>query len=143
MSESTHCYKCAELMSHADHRDESIEGDSLCIACRTAAETDREEEAVASFCDRMKVPVADWFSGIIDKSGFEFTRRLPADTNEAATALFYTHGPLQMQCHGALPRVMLTKPCAGFPTQPDWVIEFHCPTPERIVLATINAAMSR
>ena len=128
-------------MSHADHRDESIEQDGLCIACRTAAEKDREEEAVASFCERLRGPVADWLSNIITGSGFEFSRRLPSDVNESATALFYTSGSLQLQFHGAMPRVTLTKPCPGFPTQPDWFAEFHCPMPERIILSTIKAAV--
>ena len=140
MSEITHCNKCAETMSDADHRDESVEQDGLCIDCRHIATRKREEDAAFSFCGPLRAPVADWFMQIIAISGFEFTRRLPSDTNYTATVLFYTGGKLQLQCHTALNRVILTKPCAGFPTQPDWVIEFHCPTPIHIIQAAIDAA---
>ncbi len=142
MSESTHCNKCVAPMSHADNEAESAQGDALCIKCRAAAEKAREEEAVASFCQPLRQSRADWFANIITGSGFKFSRRLPADVNETAMTLFYSMGALQMQCHASMPRVTLTRPCAGFPTQPDWVIELCCPTPERVVLATIKAALA-
>jgi len=141
MSEISHCNKCVATMSHADHRDESIEQDGLCIACRKSRDESIEEEAVASFCNALRNPVEEWFSNIITGCGFEFSRRLPADTREYATALFYTSGSLQIQCHGAMPRIVLSRPCPGFPTQPDWFAEFHCPMPERIILSTIKTAM--
>lgn len=135
------CHKCDERMSSADIDAESPMGDSLCISCRKSRDTSIEEEAVASFCDSLRDPVGEWFSNIITGCGFEFSRRLPADTREYATALFYTSGSLQIQCHGAMPRIVLSRPCPGFPTQPDWFAEFHCPMPERIILATIKAAV--
>ncbi len=142
MSDITHCHKCVAPMSHADNVVESTTQDALCIKCRAAADKTLEEDAVASFCQPMRQSRADWFANIITGSGFKFSRRIPADVNETATTLFYSMGALQMQCHASMPRVTLTRPCAGFPTQPDWVIEFFCPTPERVILATIKAALA-
>jgi hypothetical protein len=143
MSEITHCNQCVAPMSDKETNAESVDQDCLCIKCREAVARNREEEAVASFCGQLRAPVADWFMKIVDCSDFEFARRLPSDTNETAKVLFYKSGKLQLQCHTSLNRITLTQPCAGFPSQPDWMIDFHCPTPISVILAAIKAATAK
>jgi hypothetical protein len=127
-------------MSYKDNAAESTEQDCMCISCRDYVAKYREKSAFASFSEPLRGPVADWFERIIESCKFEFTRRIPDDINETATVLFYASGKLQITCHATLSRIVLSQPCPSYPTQPDWVIEFHCPTPERLVLAAIKAA---
>lgn len=141
MNQVSECRHAQCTMSDADHAAEKVAQDGMCISCRAHVEQRKEEEAIASFCWPLRNPVVDWFVSIIAGSEFQFARRMPQNIDETPIALFYTKGPLQIQCHSALTRVTLTKPCAGFPTQPDWVIEFHLSTPVPVILASIKAAV--
>jgi len=123
-------------MSFKDTRDESLEGDAMCIACRTAAEMEREEEAVASFCQNLRGPVADWFSNIITGSRFTFVKT--TDVGD----LCYINGRMLLVCVAEGFTVRLIRINNLSPSQPDWGITFDLATPDRIVLATIKAAMA-
>lgn len=133
MSEISHCNKCATLMRSADHRDESVEQDGICISCRKLLEQCREEEATQSFCKNLKGPIADWMTNVITECKFEFSCRIPSDINERCYALHYTMG-----------RLLLTfsnQSASLFHGSGDWSTTFYAMTPLPIVLASIKAAV--
>lgn len=142
MSEISHCNKCNERMLAADHRDESVEQDGMCISCRKLLEQCREEEATQSFCEGLMNPVAEWFTEIINKSGFEFVRRMPEDINDNCIYLKYQHAVgIVMHCDSTKHSIALSRLNRFSTTQPDWRVEIYCPTPVPVILATIKTAV--
>lgn len=142
MNQVTECHHDQCAMSEADHAAEKIAQDGMCIECRAHVEQCKEEEAVASFCDGLRDPVADWFANIITGSGFAFARRMPEDINDNCIYLKYQHAEgIVMYCDSTKHSIALSRLNRFSTTQPDWRMEFYCPSPVPVILSTIKAAV--
>ena len=143
MSEISSCHKCGGNMLAADHRDESVEQDGMCISCRDLLEQCREEEATASFCQYHSNAIAEWHTEVLTKCGFTYERRIPEDINQTCMELHYAYGigiSLIFTCiEGNF--ITLRKENTYTPTLPDWNIRFGLSTPVPVILATIKAAV--
>lgn len=133
MSEISHCNKCNERMIAADHRDESVEQDGMCISCREHLEQCREEEATQSFCEGRPRPIATWYANILTGCGFKYESRRPVDINETCHRLTYSYPGYSLEFMGRTVTLQ--------PANKDWCIEFYVMTPEKLVLSTIKAAI--
>lgn len=125
-------------MLAADQRDESIEQDGMCISCRNLLAQCREEEATASFCDRLHGPIADWFANIIAGCthtgyGFEYSHRFPEDINERCAMLYYVMGEFTLIFQSNLATLQHSNG--------DWSVQFYAVTPLPIILSAIKAAV--
>ena len=121
-------------MRSADHRDESIEQDGLCIVCRATTEKDREEDATASFCTDMSDEHAAWFASIWEKCGMQYATRWPSSLDRKASLLTYAAHGLRLDFIYSTMGVSLSRKGV-------WSIEFSTLTPLSIILATIKAAV--
>jgi hypothetical protein len=133
-------------MSNKDHAAETVEQDCLCVKCREARFKSTEEDAVASFCEDMHGPVADWFADIITQCGFVYESRYPVDNNERCEGLVYKHAkPIAItflrgnSATNVNNSVTLGCQTIYYPA-PEWFACFNCPTPAPVILAAIKTA---